>query len=587
MKKLIGIFLLIFSCFTVFSQKKTNTTKAKDTIKTEVINVITSYTPTIADAFKARKNPKIKLSDRSKKKKLDYTIFSAPVASTFIPKTGVVKGIDVGVKERLYNNYLAAGFGNNTTPFVEVFLHKSTRFKNDFGVYAKYISSENSIETTPLSSFYSNLSASAYYKQKERYFDWKIGVNSKIDLYNWYGLPNSITFSNSAINNIQETQKYKLFEVEGALVFESEYFKNANVSLSFFSDAFSSSETIISLSPNFEFPLKSLGRRFNNLQLNTSINYLKGEFNRSYANNIKINYDLFTLNLNPVYRLEWNDFKIKAGAKLAASVDSENEANNIFVYPDVEIIYPLVKDYADLFIGASGNLHDNSFQKLTDINPFISPTLFITQTHEKYNAFGGIKGKLSTNVSFNLKGSYKTEEDKVLFVRNNSKSDGTANANLLGYEYGNSFGLVYDDVQTVSIFGELEIDVTKRIALGINAQFDSFTLTNQQEAWNLPELKGNMYLKYKNSKWFMSTDIFYVGERKDLLYTGTSPSTTNGIQSLEAYVDININGGYHFNDKFSAFLNVNNVLNNEYQRFSNFTVQGLQVLGGITYKFDF
>ena len=34
-------------------------------------------------------------------------------------------------------------------------------------------------------------------------------------------------------------------------------------------------------------------------------------------------------------------------------------------------------------------------------------------------------------------------------------------------------------------------------------------------------------------------------------------------------------------------LELNNVLNTNYQRFANFDLQGFQVLGGITYKFDF
>ncbi len=82
---------------TLSSIATAQTNKAKDTIKTEVINVVTSYTPTISDAFKIKKNPKIKLGAKTQKKRLKYQIFSAPVASTFIPKSGVAKGINMGV----------------------------------------------------------------------------------------------------------------------------------------------------------------------------------------------------------------------------------------------------------------------------------------------------------------------------------------------------------------------------------------------------------------------------------------------------------------------------------------------------------
>jgi len=53
------------------------------------------------------------------------------------------------------------------------------------------------------------------------------------------------------------------------------------------------------------------------------------------------------------------------------------------------------------------------------------------------------------------------------------------------------------------------------------------------------------------------------------------------------YVDLNLNGGYKFTDKLTAFAKVNNVFGSNYQKYTNFNVQGLQVFAGLTYKFDF
>ena len=71
MKKSIVLFFMLASVVVV-AQRKSKKEKAKDTIKPEVITVITSYTPTIADAFKIKKTPKIVLSDKTKKTKLSY-----------------------------------------------------------------------------------------------------------------------------------------------------------------------------------------------------------------------------------------------------------------------------------------------------------------------------------------------------------------------------------------------------------------------------------------------------------------------------------------------------------------------------------
>ena len=72
-----------------------------------------------------------------------------------------------------------------------------------------------------------------------------------------------------------------------------------------------------------------------------------------------------------------------------------------------------------------------------------------------------------------------------------------------------------------------------------------------------------------------------------VLYNEQSTGAFNKIQTLKSFVDINLNGGYHFNNKFSTFLKLNNILNTHYQRFANFDTQGFQVLGGMSYKFDF
>ena len=288
-------------------------------------------------------------------------------------------------------------------------------------------------------------------------------------------------------------------------------------------------------------------------------------------------------------KLDWKKLNIKLGSKIYLSSDIENSLTDILAYPDIEISYPFNSGLINIYTGASGDLHMNSFQRLSELNPFVSPTLFLTQTNEQYNLFGGINGTLSSNISFNLKASYKKDEDHALFVRNNSKSNGefSSSTSLLGYEYGNSFGVFYDDISTFSIFSELEVAASKRIHLGGNLQMNSYTTTFQQEAWNLPKIEGSIFGKYQKNNWYASANMFFVGERLDVNYNDTFPSTISNIQSLKGFADININGGYHFNDFLSAFITLNNVLGTDYERYANYNVLGFQALAGVTYKFDF
>ena len=80
------VWLLVMFAITIVNAQE-NTTKTKDSVKTEVVKVVTSYVPKITDAFKIKQKPAISHTKETEKKKLEYQIFSVPVASTFIPKS--------------------------------------------------------------------------------------------------------------------------------------------------------------------------------------------------------------------------------------------------------------------------------------------------------------------------------------------------------------------------------------------------------------------------------------------------------------------------------------------------------------------
>ncbi|QTE22193.1 TonB-dependent receptor [Polaribacter cellanae] len=585
MKKGFLTLLILLSFWATNGQKQ-----KKDTVKTEVVNVVTKFNPEIADGKKINKNPKIKLLGKSKKKKLEYRIYAAPVASTFIPKTGAIKGISVGVKERIYNNYLATGYGNYGSPYVEAFLYKNTRFNNEYGVSAKYAASQENIRNSKLNSNFSNFKGAVFYKQVDRYFDWKVSLHAELNKYNWYGLPD-LVFNTSVLNTIEEEQKYNYFKVAGDFKFHDSYIDYGKVSFSYFTDLFESKEMLANFDAKLNLPLRFLSNNLNDISVETGLEYLSGSFDRNYENTSNINYTTLTVKIFPEYKLNYAGFAIKAGLKMYGSIDTENEANNVFLFPDVFAQRSILKNYVNIYGGITGNLHTNTYKQFTEENQYVSPTLFITQTAETSNLFIGLQGKITNDISYNLKASSIKEEDKPLFLRNNSKSNGTnASINgqtLAGYEYGNSFSIYYDDVKTTSFFGEIEYDFSKKLSFSTQVQLDNYSITNAIGKWNLPSLQASFLGKYKEEKWFVTTNIFYVSERKDALYNGLFPSSFKGIQTINSFIDVNLNGGYHFNDKFSAFIRANNILNTKYQRFANFDTQGFQILGGVTYKFDF
>ncbi|MCB0470778.1 MAG: TonB-dependent receptor, partial [Flavobacteriaceae bacterium] len=156
------------------------------------------------------------------------------------------------------------------------------------------------------------------------------------------------------------------------------------------------------------------------------------------------------------------------------------------------------------------------------------------------------------------------------------------------YTFGNSFGIVYDDVSTYGIAGELNVDVNRNFTLTLKGEYFGYSTDLEAEAWNLPDFKASLFLDYQiDEHWFAGANLFYVGERKDLYFYPNLVLPVSEVVTLDSYFDANAHVGYHVNDRWSVFLKGNNLANNDYQRWQNYPVQGIQVLAGATYKFDF
>ena len=148
-------------------------------------------------------------------------------------------------------------------------------------------------------------------------------------------------------------------------------------------------------------------------------------------------------------------------------------------------------------------------------------------------------------------------------------------------------------MKTVSAFGELSFDVNRDFNLRLNGEVFSYNTDEQEEAWNLPDFKATLQGNYQiGENWYAGADLFYVGERMDqrkqvelVLAIWENAGVEN--VSVDSYFDINANLGYRFNEQLSAFVKGKNLLGNTYERWDEYPVLGLQVMAGVTYKFDF
>lgn len=566
----------------VFAQEE-----EKESIGTETVTVTKAYTPTVSDAFKIRSVPNLNDSIVLQKKKINYSIFSVPVASTFTPSKGTASRVERTPTPVLFNSYASVGVGNFGNLNADFYTNRILNRDENITVGLKHYSTQGGIDGVALNDRFANSRLDAGYIKSARDYTWGADIGVHHQYYNWYGLPESV-FDAATIATIDEGQNYFTAEASGNFKLEDSFFKGVDATYRRFWDSAQSGENRGRLNTSFEFSLNE-----EMLGIAANVDYVGGSFENSSLNSTTnttgIDYGQLQVGISPSLRMLRDDLSLNLGLNLVYGTDLENSESNFYLYPAITASYRLLEETVIAYGGVVGELRQNSFHDFVGDNPFVSPTLTIAPTDSQYNAYVGFKGQLLPNLSYNVKGSYAAENNSPLYRLNPQNSFRNDDR---GYYFGNSFDVFYDDIKTLGLFGELNVDVNRNFTLGVNVEVFDYATETDNPAWNLPNLTASLFLDYQiGEQWYAGANLFYVGEREDF----SSVAVQNALPSqfpatiitLDGFFDANAHLGYRVNDQLSVFLKAANIANNNYQRWANFQVQGLQVLGGATYKFDF
>jgi hypothetical protein len=574
-----AISLLLISQFS-FAQDK------KDNIGTEEVNVVKPYTPTVSDAFKVKEVPVNVNEDTTKKEIVKYSVLPFPVASTFAPSKGNAQGLENAKQERLFKNYATLGIGNFGNLNTELYVTEDLSNTDYVSGMFRHNSAQGDIKEVLLDNFYYDTKIDLLYGSNAEAMSWNIKAGYQNQIYNWYGLPEDfgstlpLSDNITLVNGINPQHSYNTITAGGNIALEDGVLSQLNLDFTHFTDDFKSSENHFLLAPTFKFDVMDEA-----IKTKVFVDYVDGSFKNNYlgTNTDPINYGFTNFGIEPSFVMTRDDWTINIGAGLVYSLGKENSSNKFYFYPSVTASYKVVSDLMIFYAGAVGGLKQNTYKDFVDENPFVSPTLSIAPTNELYDISAGLKGKLSNTISYDVKASYIQDENKALF-RANDYTESNTNPS---YGFGNSFQVLYDDVTTLRFYGEIKADLAKGVTVEVDGTFNSYSTKHQQEAWNLPTFQLNSKADFMiTQKWFAGFNVFFVGERQDL-HKNLDLGIVSQSVFLDSYFDLNANVRFKYNDRFTTFLKSNNIMNNGYQKWLNYPVQGFQIMAGANYKFDF
>jgi len=544
-----------------------NNVMAQEVSEDEEITVVAPYQPTVSDAFKINISPRIP-EEKLVKPEFDYSIVSKELHTTpeLDPITAArIQGESVS---KLYKNYI--------TPYLEFYANNLHSKKSAFGVYVKHISSSGKIKDY---AYPGNSHTRASVNAKRIWKKHNLTTNIFYDRkgVHFYGFKPA-EFPEFEYEKKDISQHYQTVGFNSA--FESNYSgeKNLNHKLAldydYLFDKEGTSEHNIKLfaglNKNFEFFSFSEHEK---LGLDLDLDYY------IFGDKISPTQNSGIIGIRPYYNMGFDQYNFRVGFKTAIAM---NDSTRVHVYPTVHLEVKVVQDYLVTYAGLNGDLKKNSLHSLSLENPFIAQNIDKHFTNHKFSQYGGIKGRISKYLDYNLSFTNSTVDDMALFVNDTSS--------VMAPGLDNQFVVLYDYGRQSRIIAEFGFHYQEKFNATLKGQYNNYFLDTQVKPWHKPAFEFALLADYNiQNKIFIKAELFTRGK----IYARTFEEQTSGwittevetVTEIKGMADLNLGFEYRYTKVLSGFLNFNNILGQRYYKWYNYPSYKFNMMLGVTYSF--
>jgi hypothetical protein len=537
-----NFFLAVLYCFSFCVVHAQN-----DTSRRQTIEITSSYKPVLRNTVKINLYASPLTADTTRPR-LAYNI--PPQNLFFVYQPVSLKPLALTADTALHlgdRNQLKVGFGSFTTPYVNGAFSFGDGKKNLLNVYGDYISSRGKIENqdfselnikaagsifTPKNEVYAN----AGFSEHENYlygYDHSLDSFAKSDIRRSYqDFSAGVGFRNTAKNDLN-------------------FIYNPHLVLHNFSRENKATETTLELN----IPVEKKFSDAVSIKLSAIGNFNKYQIKNSP---LQVTNNLFELSPEFVY---YSDrFTFHGGVTPAWNNNEVNLLPNIYAEAQLQQNVLIVQ------AGWVGKYISNSFRTLSGENPYMQDPSFLNNTKE-IQYYGGIKATVGKHFNFNAKAAFVNYNNVPLFV----------NDSLDGKSFYTKNERRVDNLQ---IHGDMNFISQDKFTFTAGLDLNTYTgLLDNAKAWELIPLKLTGSLRWNAFKQVLiKGDILAFSGAKALLSDGSE-------KDLKGGTDLSAGAEFKINKQFSAWLDFDNVLNSKYERWNNYPVYGLQVIGGIIIHF--
>lgn len=237
------------------------------------------------------------------------------------------------------------------------------------------------------------------------------------------------------------------------------------------------------------------------------------------------------------------------------------------VLPQVSGVAILPDNGLRIELGWSGHFEKNNLRSLAAINPWVRVPNNFSNT-KITEQFLGVKLPVGDHFTYGAKLSLLEYENQALF----------ANA----FTDGRLFKVLFEPtLRAVQLQANVSYTLQDKLNILGGITYKKFSgLTVQKEAFGLLplELSGSLHWKFSNKLSFTSTLYAWDGAQAiDAQMT---------IKKLPAAADFSVGATYSVVKSAKFWLQLNNILDNRYQRWNQYEVFGRNVVAGFVYSFS-
>ncbi len=245
--------------------------------------------------------------------------------------------------------------------------------------------------------------------------------------------------------------------------------------------------------------LKANGEMFINRE-KFNLNFLTDYYNHKQANDT-IN-DLI-VSINPSFEAAGKKWHADIG--VTGTLDNMKNVARFYFYPQLNLYYDIYENLIIPYAGATGGLIKNSFRNLAGENPFVDTTINQYQnTNNKINLFGGLRGNLSSNTSYDAKVNYAQYDNLHFFVVDYSGPN----------QIYNQFDLLYDAASVLTISGQLKYQTREKLNLIAKGNYYVYNTKTLTRAYHKPDYDLTLSGIYNlQSKIILRADLFFYGKQ--------------------------------------------------------------------------